>query len=416
MNSGPDVLVIGAGAIGICSAYYLAEQGLQVTVVEQKEVASGCSGANAGLIVPSHSIPLAAPGVLCQGLKWMLKPESPFYIKPRFDPVLFSWLRKFRKASNSQQMMDGLRILRDLNYASLELFDHLISDESLSCNYRKDGWLLAYKTAKGFKKALEDAPLLEAHDIELKILSADETLEMEPMFRPEISGGIFFPEDAYLDPEKFIRALAGRLRERRTTIFEQTKMLELETLNNTIKVVRTTRGDFKPKHMVLAAGAWSPGLVQNLGFNLPVQPAKGYSVSVKKPEICPAIPLYLSEAKVAVTPLEDILRFAGTMELSRMDFGINRGRVDAIMRAAKDYLEEIEELEIIDIWYGFRPCTPDGLPIIDRVPDYDNLIIATGHCMLGVSLAPITGKLISQLVSGQTPDVDLKLLKATRFR
>ena len=415
MNSSPDVLVIGAGAIGICSAYYLAEQGLQVTVVEQKEVASGCSGANAGLIVPSYSIPLAAPGVLCQGLKWMLKPENPFYIKPRFDPVLFAWLRKFRKASNSQQMLDGLRILRDLNYASLELFDHLISEESLSCNYRKDGWLLAYRTAKGFQKALEDTPLLEAHDIDVKVLSADETLEMEPMFRTEISGGIFFPEDAHLDPEKFVRALAGRLRDRKTGILEQAKVLELEKLNKTIKVVRTTRGDFNPKHVVLAAGAWSPELVQNLGINLPVQPAKGYSVSVKKPEICPAVPLYLSEAKVAVTPLEDVLRFAGTMELSGMDFRINRGRVNAIMRAAEDYLKEIEKLEIVDIWFGFRPCTPDGLPIIDRVPDYDNLIIATGHCMLGVSLAPITGKLITQLVRGRTQDVELELLKATRF-
>lgn len=416
MNSSPDVLVIGAGAIGICSAYYLAEQGLQVTIVEQKEVASGCSGANAGLIVPSHSIPLAAPGVLGQGLKWMLKPESPFYIKPWFDPSLFSWLRKFRKASKSQQMLQGLRILRDLNYASLELFDHLISDESLSCNYRKDGWLLAYKTAKGFQKALEDAPLLEAHDIELEILSADETLEMEPMLRKEISGGIFFPEDAHLDPEKFVGALAERLKEPRTTILEQAKVHEFETLNNTIKVIRTTRGDFKPKHVVLAAGAWSPELVKNLGINLPVQPAKGYSISAKKPKIYPATPLYLSEAKVAVTPLGDILRFSGTMELSGMDFGINRGRVDAIMSAARDYLKEIEELEIIDVWYGFRPCTPDGLPIIDRFPGYDNLHVATGHCMLGVSLAPITGKLTSQLVCGDTPDLDLKLLKATRFR
>jgi len=143
--------------------------------------------------------------------------------------------------------------------------------------------------------------------------------------------------------------------------------------------------------------------------------SKGYSVSVKKPEICPAVPLYLSEAKVAVTPLEDVLRFAGTMELSGMDFRINRGRVNAIMRAAEDYLKEIEKLEIVDIWFGFRPCTPDGLPIIDRVPDYDNLIIATGHCMLGVSLAPITGKLITQLVRGRTQDVELELLKATRF-
>ena len=409
-------MVIGAGAIGICSAYYLTEQGLRVSIVEQKEIASGCSGANAGLIVPSHSIPLAAPGVLCRGLKWMLKPESPFYIKPRFDPILFSWLWKFRKASKSQRMLEGLRILRNLNYASLELFDHLISSESLSCDYRKDGWLLAYKTAKGFQKAREDTHLLEAHDIEVKIMSADETLEMEPMLRTEISGGIFFPEDAHLDPKKFVSALAGRLQERRATILKQTKVLELVTSNNAVKFVRTTRGDFKPRHVVLAAGAWSPELLQNLSINLPVQPAKGYSISVKKTEICPAVPLYLTETTVAVTPLEDILRFAGIMELAGMDSSINRRRVDAIMNIANDYLREIGNLEIVDVWYGFRPCTPDGLPIIDKFPGYDNLIVATGHCMLGVSLAPITGKLVSQLIRGETPDVNLKLLRAARFR
>jgi D-amino-acid dehydrogenase len=416
MNSSPDVLVIGAGAIGICSAYYLTEQGLRVTVVEQKEIASGCSGANAGLIVPSHCIPLAAPGVLCQGLKWMLKPESPFYIKPRFDLNLFSWLWRFRKASKSQHILERIRILRNLNYASLELFDRLISSESLSCGCRKHGWLLAYKTVKGFQKAREDAHLLEAHDIEVKIMSADETLEREPILRTEISGGIFFPEDAHLDSEKFARALAGRLRERRATILEHTKVLELEISNKAVELVRTTRGDFKPRHVVLAAGAWSSELVQNLSINLPVEPAKGYSISVKKTEICPAVPLYLTEALVAVTPLEDILRFAGTMELAGMDSSINRRRVDAIMNIANDYLKDVGNRKIVDIWYGFRPCTPDGLPIIDRFPGYDNLIIATGHCMLGVTLAPITGKLVSRLVCGETPDVNLKLLRATRFK
>jgi D-amino-acid dehydrogenase len=416
MNSSPDVLVIGAGAIGICSGYYLAERGLQVTVVEQKEIASGCSGANAGLIVPSHCIPLAAPGVLCQGFKWMLKPESPFYIKPRFDPDLFSWLWRFRKASKSQQMLERVHILRNLNYASLELFDRLISSESLSCGYRKHGWLLAYKTAKGFRKAQEDARLLETHDIEVKIMSADETLEMEPMLRTEISGGIFFPEDAHLDSEKFVSALARRLQERRATILEHTQVLELVTSNKAVKLVRTTGGDFRPRDVVLTAGAWSSELVQNLSINLPVEPAKGYSISVKKTEICPAVPLYLTEAMVAVTPLEDTLRFAGTMELAGMDSSINRRRVDAIMNIANDYLKEIGNRKVVDVWYGFRPCTPDGLPIIDRFPGYDNLIVATGHCMLGVSHAPITGKLVSQLVCGETPEVNLELLRATRFK
>jgi len=411
-----DVLVIGGGAIGICSAYYLAEKGLKVSVVEKGEIASGCSGANAGLIVPSHCIPLASPGVLRQGLKSMLNPESAFYIKTRFDPALFRWLWKFRKACRLQQMHKGIRVLHDLNYASLELFDHLIEGESLSCNYKQDGWLLAYRSDKGYQEALEEARLLQSYDIELKIMNTDEVLEMEPTLIKEISGGIYFPEDAHLAPTKFVQALAERLRERGVTIYEQTEVVEFETSHDRVTTVRTNRGDFQPEQVVLAAGAWSPGLVQALDLKLPVQPAKGYSISIKRPESCPAIPLYLSEDKVAVTPLEDALRFAGTLELVGMDFNVNRRRLNTIMHATKDYLRQIEDLDIIEIRPGLRPCTPDGLPIIDRFPGYENLIIATGHGMLGISLAPITGKLISQLTCEQAPSIDLSPLQVTRFK
>ena len=180
--------------------------------------------------------------------------------------------------------------------------------------------------------------------------------------------------------------------------------------------VRTTRGDFQPEQVVLAAGAWSRGIGQSLGIRLPLQPAKGYSITFKRPEACPGIPLYLSEAKVVVTPLEDDLRFAGTLELGGMDFRINNRRVNAIMGAAKDYLRQVETMETEEVRTGLRPCTPDGLPIIDRAPGYKNLIMATGHGMLGITLAPITGKLISQLACEQTPDIDLAPFQVTRFR
>jgi len=416
MKSDMDVLVIGGGAIGACSAYYLARQGLRVSIAEKGEIASGCSGANAGLIVPSHSIPLAAPGVLKQGLKGMLRSESPFYIKPRFDPVLFSWLWKFRKACKPEQMHRGIRVLRDLNYASLELFGHLITSESLQCNYRQDGWLLAYKTEKGFQDALEEAQLLQSYDIKLKIMNVDDALEMEPTLHPEIAGCIYFPDDAHLDPAKFVQALTERFKELGVTIYTQTEVLEFETSSDRITAVRTTHEDFKPEQVVLAAGAWSRGIGQSLGLGLPVQPAKGYSISFKRPEICPGVPLYFCEAKVAVMPLEDDLRFAGTLELTGMDLNINIRRVNAIMRAAKDYLKQIETMMTIEIRPGLRPCSPDGLPIIDRVPSYKNLLIATGHGMLGITLAPVTGKLISQLACEQAPDIDLKPLQVTRFR
>ena len=411
-----NVLVIGGGAIGACSAYYLARQGLRVSLVEKGEIASGCSGANAGLIVPSHSIPLAAPDALRQGLKGMLRSESPFYIKPRFDPVLFSWLWQFRKACRPDQMHRGIRVLRDLNYASLKLFDHLIESESLQCNFRQDGWLLAYKTKQGFQDALEEAKLLQSYDIKLKIMKADDALKMEPTLHPEIAGCVYFPDDAHLDPAKFVQALTERFKELGVTIYTQAEVLEFETSSDRITAVRTTQGDFKPEQVVLAAGAWSRGIGQSLDLRLPVQPAKGYSISFKRPEGCPGVPLYFTEAKVAVTPLEDGLRFAGTLELTGMDLNISTRRANAIMRAAKDYLRQIKVSEIIEVLAGLRPCSPDGLPIIDRVPGYKNLLIATGHGMLGITLAPVTGKLISQLACDQAPDIDLNPLQLTRFK
>lgn len=416
MNRDTDVLIIGSGAIGVCSAYYLAKEGLQVSIVEKGEIASGCSGANAGLIVPSYSIPLAAPGVLSQALRWVLKSDSPFYIKPRFDPALLSWLWQFRKSCSLKQMYEGLRVLRDLNYASLELFDHLIREESLEYNYQKKGWLMVYKSEQGFEQALKETKLLHSYDIELEILSANETLEMEPTLRPEISGGIFFPEDAHLDPAKFIQALAERLQQLGVSIQTETELLEFKTSRGSITAVRTSQADYKAKQFVLATGAWTSALVKNLGLRLPVQPAKGYSVSIKRPDTCPERPLYLTEAKVAVTPLEDVLRFAGTLEFTGMDFSINPRRVKAIMDAAKAYLQQIEDLDVVKIWCGLRPCTPDGLPVIDRISGYKNLFVATGHGMLGITLAPITGNLISQLICEQTPDLTLEPLSMTRFK
>ncbi len=416
MNGDTDVLVVGGGVIGLCSAYYLAEQGLRVSIVEQGEIGSGCSGANAGLIVPSYSIPLAAPGALGQGLKWMLQPDSPFYIKPRFDPALCSWLWKFRRACKPQSMLQGIRVLRHLNYASSELCEHLIVGESLTCNYRRDGWLMTYTTERGFQKAVEEARLLQSYDVGLKILKPDEAREMVPTLRPEICGGIFSQDDTHLNPEKFVQALARRLNEKGVAIHPHTGALGFTSSGGSITTVRTTGGDFRARHVVLAAGAWSAGLVRHLGLTLPVQSAKGYSISIKKPEPCPQIPLYLSEVKVAVTPLEGVLRFAGKLELVGMNLDINLRRVDAIMSASKDYLHNIEYPDTMEIWRGLRPCTPDGLPIIDRLPGYDNLIIATGHCMLGVTLAPITGKLVSQLVCGQAPDMDLAPFRMARFK
>lgn len=411
----PEALVIGGGVIGVCSAYYLAQQNLRVCLVEQGEIASGCSSANAGLIVPSFCIPLASPKSLSLTFKSLLKPQSAFHIKPRFDPGLFIWLWQFQKACNREKVLEGLQSLRDLNAAGSELLDRLIAGESLDCLYRRDGWLMVYKTDQAFRKAQEDAALLRSREIELKILNPEETLEMEPALLPGISGSVFFHGDSHLNPEDFVLALAERLRKKGVTVHEQTKVLGFEASNGRITAVRTAQASYRPKQIILAAGAWSSGLLQGIGLKLPLQPGKGYCISVKRPESCPSLPLYFTEAKVAVTPLADTLRLAGTFKLAGMDFRMNRGRVANIMSSSARYLQRTEDFDIIQIRTGLRPCSPDGLPFIGRAPGWRNLIVATGHGMLGMTQGPITGKLVARLACDQLPDLSLTPFRLARF-
>ncbi|MFQ6038152.1 MAG: NAD(P)/FAD-dependent oxidoreductase [Candidatus Aminicenantales bacterium] len=415
MRKNPDVLVIGGGAVGVCSAYYIAQKGLRVALVEKEQVASGCSGANAGLIVPSYCIPLANPEAFRSGVKSLFQPCGPFAIKPRPDPDLFRWMWQFRKASQPERMQKAIPLLRELNYESFRLLQELIATESLPCQFRQVGWLVVCNTPEEFGKARENAALLGAHKIESKILGPEESLEMEATLHPKISGSVFYPDDAHFEPKEFVRSLAKRLRDRRVHVQEKAEVLRIEATKNMIKTVHTTRGDYRPQQVVLAAGFWTRGLMKSLRVRLPVQSAKGYCISVKKPGSSPSLPLYFSDVKVAATPLSEVVRFAGMLEVSRMDLKTPRPRVDRILRAGEGYLNSPEKWDVVEIRAGLRPCTPDGLPIIERSSTVDNLIIATGHGMLGITQAPITGKLVSQIVSYQSPDVNLASYRLSRF-
>ncbi|MFQ6069842.1 MAG: NAD(P)/FAD-dependent oxidoreductase [Candidatus Aminicenantales bacterium] len=416
MKKKTDVLVVGGGIIGVCAAYYLSKQGAKVTLVEKGEIASGCSGANAGLIVPSFSIPLSSPGALSKWFKLMMKPESSAYIKPRFNFSFFSWLWQFRKNCTKEKMLQGIRVLHELSCASMQLFKSLIRDESLQCEFQQNGWLMTFRREKEFQKALEEARLLSSYGIESKILTAEETLKMAPALRPGICGAIFHPDDAHLETVKFISSLSKRFQERGGIILSHTEVIDLEASDSNINCVRTTSGILHPDYVVITAGAWSPSLVRKLGPRLPVQPAKGYIITVERPGLCSGIPLYFTEAKVAAVSSEHSLRFAGTLEMSGMDLSLNMTRINKLKRAVEIYYKDVEGLERGKIACGLRPCTPDGLPVIDSIPGYKNLFLATGHGMLGVTLAPFTGKLICQLILGQSTDIDLTQLKFTRFR
>ena len=414
-----SVLVIGGGVIGVCAAYYLAERGWPVHLVEQDDIAAGSSHGNAGLIVPSHIIPLPHPGVLTRGLKWLLDPESPLYIKPRLNLGLLAWLLRFGAACRESRVQKAIPVLRDMGRASSELYEQLAVLDGLDCGYQRTGLLTIFRNQRSFEDGIKEANVQAAHGVTAKVLDGAAVRQMEPTVRPEVVGGVFLPGDAHFTPDMFVRGLA-RLAERHgLMIHPATEVLGFEVSHRKVTTVRTTRGDFRPDQVVVAAGAWSPRLVRGLRLSLPIQPAKGHSVTVKRPALSPTIPLALGESRVIVTPMTGpsgpVLRFAGTLELAGFDFSINRRRVNALTRAARTYLIGMEELETLEIWRGLRPCTPDDLPILGRPPGLDNVILATGHGMLGMSLGPITGKLVSQIACGEKPDVDLKPLRVERF-
>ena len=419
INGQTDVLIIGGGVIGVCAAHYLVERGRQVTLIEQGDIASGSSYGNAGLIVPSHAMPLPQPGALASGLKWMFDPESPFYIKPRLDLDLLRWLLAFTAHCTESHVQRALPILRDLGCASVALYDELA--KRFDFGYKRKGLLLVYKTEAALTHALAEAELLNAHGLSAQPVTAAEANALEPTVRPDLAGGVFYDTDAHLNPAEFVRGLAKIVEGRGAIIKTHTQVLGIESEGRKATTVKTTRGDYRPSEVVVAAGAWSPALARSLDLNIPIQPAKGYSLTVKRPDHYPGMGLLLGESRVAVTPMEspggDILRFAGTLELAGLDLSINDRRVNAVRRAPEEYMIGMghARLETLEVWAGLRPCTPDGLPIIARAESYDNLTLAAGHAMVGISLGPITGKLVAQIVCGEQTDVDVRPLRLERF-
>jgi D-amino-acid dehydrogenase len=415
MNTKPDILIIGGGVIGVCSAYYLAQKGVQVTLIEKDEIASGCSYGNGGLIVPSHAVPLASPGALGDGLRWMLDSGSPFYIKPRLDVELFRWLARYVLASREGQMLKSLPVLRDLLFASSSLYEELSKTSAFDFGFEGKGSLLVCLSKEALAKERKETHLLEHFKIPVSVVNREEALELEPALSPSIAGGVYYPRDGRIDPQRFVVGLAEKAEGLGVQVWTKTEALGFESAKGKITAVHTTRGDFQPDQVILAGGSWSPEVARALRLRIPIQAAKGYSVTLENPPLTPKLPLLFSEAKVVINPLGHALRIAGTLELAGMDFSFNSKRIRTMQSSSVDYLPGLAEAKVIEIWRGLRPCTPDGLPIISRVKKFENLIIAAGHAMLGMSLGPITGKLVSQLAIGEQTDLELNPLEAGRF-
>jgi D-amino-acid dehydrogenase len=405
-----EVVVVGGGAIGVCVALEIARRGVEVILLERgEELASGASSGNAGLLCPSHSAPIANPDSVRNGLRWMLKHDSPFYLRPR--PSVAPWLARFVKASTPARAAEGTRIIRELSIASLELHAAL-ADEGLGTGFERRGILNVYETEAGFASA-------RGHPAETglvaEVLGRDETRKLEPAVGEQVAGGVYFLDEAHCDPLTFVYAIGRAAREAGATIETAVEVLALRRSNGGI-AVDTSRGTMQAGTVVLAAGAWSSRLAAPLGVCLPLEGGKGYHLDLEPTAADPRIPISFHEAHVIATPLPGRLRLSGTLELSGLDTSINRVRIEAIRGAAARMLAIDEERAEVDVWAGLRPCTPDGLPVIGRPYGVEPLVLATGHARKGFSLAPVTGRLVAELYAGEPTSFDLAPLSPDRFR
>ncbi len=420
MATDAGVLVIGGGIIGASCAYYLARDGRAVTLVEREDVVcpvGASSYANAGLVMPSDPVPLPSPGVLGQGVKWLLDSSSPLYIKPRPSPGLAGWLLRFAAASREAPMRRGMPVLRALGVEGLKAFDEITASGVHDAGFCHTGILSLYLSEGALEEAAAGAePMKRDFGVETEVWDVAAVRARVPAVLPDVAGGVFTAEDGHVEPCKLTRGLARMAEELGATVLTATEAIGFSRVGRCITGVMTTRGMIKAETVVLAAGVWSKRLARGLRFSLPLEPAKGYSVMVRRPEGVPDdLALYLPEGHACVTPFGDGLRFAGTLELSGMNDRVLTNRVAAIRRGAGRYFAGAEAAPPVELWRGLRPMSPDGLPMIGRYRGWDNLVVATGHCMNGIMYGPVTGKLVAEVVAGRAPSVDLTRLTPDRF-
>jgi D-amino-acid dehydrogenase len=412
-----DAIVVGGGPVGVCCALELARAGASTVLLEKEtQVCPPVSGAhaNCGLLVPSDATPLAAPGVLGQGLRWMLDSSSPFYIAPRPSPALARWLWLFRAACSAERAQAAMPVLRALHVASADLHDELAREHGERWRFHHDGVLQVYETPEGLRAAAQEAEQARALGARADELTAEDARRLFPSLCCELAGAFFFPDDGHLDPRLFTTGVATLAMEAGASVITGAEVISLEPAPEGVRAV-TTRGDLVAGQVVLAAGAWTPLLTRGLGLRLPVEPAKGYSVDVERPDGFPELPLYLGDAHVVLTPLGDSLRLGSTLELSGWDMRVRPRRVAYLREGAHRAIGLPPDGPVRQRWRGPRPVTPDGLPVIGRVPGRDRVILATGHCMLGLSLGPVTGRLVAELAAGKAPSVDLAPLSPARW-
>lgn len=401
------VIIVGGGVIGAACAWYLRQAGRAVTLIEQGDFGRGCSHGNCGFVCPSHVLPLAGPGALRRTLKTLLARNSPLLVRWRLDPALWKWFWQFARRCNRRDMLSAGHAIQALLTSSRAMYDELLRATLRDVEWEALGLLFVFRSEHALDHYADTDQLLRS-EFGLGATRYDATalLDLEPALKPGSAGAWHYATDGHLRPDRLMLAWRGVLEGQGIEIREQCELRELVAEGRVARRLVTSQGELAADQVVVATGAWTPRLRRVLRAPIPIQPGKGYSLTMPRPAICPKIPLIFEEHRVAITPLASAYRIGSTMEFAGYDSNLNPARLRLLRDGAALYLREPEAEPVLESWYGWRPMTPDSVPLIGRVGAFDNVWLAAGHGMLGVSMSPATGRLIAELVCGQTPHVD----------
>lgn len=410
-------IVIGGGIIGLSAAYYLQKSGWDVTVIDKDDMLDNCSYGNLGMIVPSHFVPMAAPGMISQGIKWMFNNKSPFYVKPSLNKDLILWGLKFMKSATEKHVEASAKYLLGLNLYSKKLYEELATEPGFNFGLEKKGILMYYKTEKVAEEEIHLGEKANQMGLDVAALTKTQLQQLEPGIDMDVLGAVHYRCDAHLYPNQLITQLLSSLKNSGVQFKTHCAVQRIVKEGRKIKKIITSNDELEADVVVMAAGSWLPALTKMAGVTISLMPGKGYSFTVHQPEKKLNIPAILCEARVAITPMNEGMRYGGTMEIAPVNNKVNMNRVKGIAESVGKYFSNMD-VKIPaekEVWYGFRPCTPDGLPYIGFADKVDNLLIAGGHAMSGLSLGPATGKIIAELANNQKTTVDIKAFDPSRF-
>jgi D-amino-acid dehydrogenase len=410
------VVVIGGGVIGAMCAWYLNQANFDVTILDRGRLGGGCSHGNCGYVSPSHILPLAKPGAVVDALQSLFRRNSPLKVRFRWSPALWHWFLQFARRCNQRDMIDSGEGLHVLLQSSRNLFQELVRQNRLECEWQEQGLLFVFRDRQRWEHYSAVNELLNRQfGVSAEKIDGDKLVQMEPALKPGLAGAWYYRGDCHLRPDLLMRSMGELLASRGVRIQEQCRVDRFLVERNVCRSVVAGERRFDADCFVLATGAWTPQFNRQLDCKIPIQPGKGYSLTMPHPRQVPRIPLIFEQHRVAVTPLRDKYRIGSTMEFAGYDASLNRSRLSLLKSAAEIYLHAPYCEPIEEEWFGWRPMTWDGKPIIDRSPGIENMWIAAGHNMLGVSLATGTGKLIAEMITGRPPHVPHSHFAVSRF-